>query len=59
MKKLTNSYLTELSESELVCVNGGETKTQKHERWARACMQCHIGGSIFQSIGHLCIAIFG
>lgn len=59
MKITTNGYLTEMSVSEMVRVNGGETKKQKHEKWARTYMSCHLGGSVFQTLGHIAIEIFG
>ena len=48
-----------MSVSEMIRVNGGESKKQKHERWARSCMANHIGGSVFQTLGHIAIEIFG
>lgn len=59
MNTTTNNYLTEMSVSEMIRVNGGESKKQKHERWARSCMANHIGGSVFQTLGHIAIEIFG
>ena len=45
-----------LSKSEMVEISGGMSARQ--ERWAKSCMRAGCGGSVFQTLGHLAIAIY-
>ena len=52
MKKV-NIGVSELSLAEARKVNGGMSERQ--ERWAKSCQDNHLGGSVFQTLGHAAI----
>ncbi|MBR5988891.1 MAG: hypothetical protein IK003_05155 [Prevotella sp.] len=57
MELTNNRFMTELSKEDKRMVNGGESKEEKHRRWAQACMDQGCGGSIWQGIGHAAIEV--
>lgn len=56
MNKKDVTFMQSLSKSEMVEISGGMSARQ--ERWARSCMRAGCGGSVFQTLGHLVIAIY-
>ena len=57
MKTISNKYMAEMTMKEMVNVNGGESKEEKHRRWAQACMDQGCGGSVWQTLGHAAIEV--
>lgn len=55
MKK-ENFEVSELSLADAKVVNGGMSERQ--ERWAKSCQDNHLGGSVFQTLGHAAIWIY-
>lgn len=55
MKKV-NIGVSELSLAEARKVNGGMSERQ--ERWAKSCQDNHLGGSVFQTLGHASIWMY-
>ena len=55
MKKV-NIGVSELSLAEARKVNGGMSERQ--ERCAKSCQDNHLGGSVFQTLGHAAIWMY-
>ncbi len=57
MELTNNRFMTELSKEDKRMVNGGESKEEKHRRWAQTCMDQGCGGSVWQTLGHAAIEV--
>ena len=56
MNKKDVTFMQSLSKSEMEAISGGMSARQ--ECWARSCMRAGCGGSVFQTLGHLAMAIY-